>query len=194
MLSATPSGRHLADLLYHRPHPHTAVSRGIVPRTRSPTTLESRSAHGAAARAEEVVADGMWLVELPPLQDRQDQALLAHARAETLRRAHETSRTRPEVRGPGRPAAQRLPLKPARTGLRTRPAGVRRPAARPATAARPRQSSTAVASTSTSRSGSPRAATPSRVIGLTGSTPSFAAARFTPSPSSGIFSGLQSTT
>lgn len=49
---------------------------------------------------------------------------------------------------------------------------------------------------STRRSGSTRAATPSRVIGLTGSMPSFSAARLTPSPSpsSGIFSGLQSTT
>ncbi|MEO3765691.1 hypothetical protein ABGA99_20680 [Streptomyces sp. B5E4] len=51
----------------------------------------------------------MWLVELPPLQD---QALLAHAGAETLRRARETPRTRPEVRGEP-PAAQPLALTPA---------------------------------------------------------------------------------
>jgi hypothetical protein len=56
------------------------------------------------------------------------------------------------------------------------------------------QSSTAVASTSTMMSGSPNAETPSSVIGLTGSTPSFAAARATPSPSNGYLSAVQSTT
>lgn len=50
----------------------------------------------------------MWLVELPPLQDRQDQALLAHARAETLRHTRKAAGTQPEVLGK-RPTTQPLP-------------------------------------------------------------------------------------
>ena len=56
------------------------------------------------------------------------------------------------------------------------------------------QSSTAVASTSTSRSGSPRPFTLISVTGLVRSAPRRAAARATPSPSAGILSSLQSTT
>ncbi len=56
------------------------------------------------------------------------------------------------------------------------------------------QLSTAVASTSMRRSGSPSAATPMRVIGFSGSIPAVAAARMAPSPSAAILSGVQSTT
>jgi hypothetical protein len=56
------------------------------------------------------------------------------------------------------------------------------------------QSRTAVASISTRCSATSSAATPSRVAGGTGVTPSFVAAREIPSSSRGILSGVQSTT
>jgi hypothetical protein len=56
-----------------------------------------------------------------------------------------------------------------------------------------RQSRTAVASTSTRRSGAASEATPMPVIGAAGATPSVAAARAMPSPSAGIMSGLKPT-
>jgi hypothetical protein len=57
------------------------------------------------------------------------------------------------------------------------------------------QSMTAVASTSTRRSGSASAATPTPVSGGIGvTTPSFTAARATPSTNRGILSGVKSTT
>jgi hypothetical protein len=53
---------------------------------------------------------------------------------------------------------------------------------------------TAIASISTSRSGSARAETPISVMAFVVSIPSVIAARLTPSPYAGNFSGLRSTT